>query len=203
MFKKSVELTWYTDIKRYRPCWKRRGANGRKGGGTMGRWNRAQRTAILAATAVLGLLVGLLLLRRTGTAAGGGQTPNQMQLLPQEVSEAAPSMMFVEDASQPMLDAGCRYAQGSDFPLAGEVRANRPLTGVTAIRFTPIAAPSISRRAARSIPAGLTRARARSKASPSHRGSTCRNCARAYTRSKSSPPARAPNRSNCCACAFM
>ncbi len=97
----------------------------------MGRWNRAQRTAILAATAVLGLLVGLLLLRRTGTAAGGGQTPNQMQLLPQEVSEAAPSMIFVEDASQPMLDAGCRYAQGSDFPLAGEVRANRPLTGVT------------------------------------------------------------------------
>lgn len=95
----------------------------------MKHWSRAQRAALIAATAAVCALLCVLLLQRA--AARAGQAPGRLELLPDAAPTPPPSMSFVEDAAQPMLEEGCRFVQGSAFTLSGEVRANRPLTGVT------------------------------------------------------------------------
>ena len=95
----------------------------------MKHWSRAQRAALIAAAAAVCALLCVLLLQRA--AARAGQAPGRLELLPDAAPTPPPSMSFVEAAAQPMLEEGCRFAQGSAFTLSGEVRANRPLTGVT------------------------------------------------------------------------
>lgn len=95
----------------------------------MKHWSRAQRAALIAAAAAVCALLCVLLLQRA--AARAGQAPGRLELLSDAAPTPPPSMSFVEDAAQPMLEEGCRFVQGSAFTLSGEVRANRPLTGVT------------------------------------------------------------------------
>lgn len=100
----------------------------------MGRWNRKQRIALLIAAALAGVMLGLALLSCRGQASPGAASARDgalLSLLELSTPTPAPSLSFVEDAAQPMVAPGYRHARGSAYPLAGEVRANYPLTDVT------------------------------------------------------------------------
>lgn len=96
----------------------------------MARWNRRQRLAICIAAALAGALLGVALLS-CGAPQHALGTRAPLTLLEQASPAPEASFAFVEGPERPLMEDGYRHALGTGYPIAGEVRANYPLTGVT------------------------------------------------------------------------
>lgn len=102
----------------------------------MGKLDRSQRAALVALAILAGLMAALALLslRAKGQPTPSADAEDGVQVARLSVPptpEPEPMLTFVADASQPMPENAYRHALGTDRPIAGEVRANYPLTGVT------------------------------------------------------------------------
>lgn len=101
----------------------------------MRHWSRQQRIVLIAVAAVAAafVFVALALLLSPSvcaarTEAGTGGAPVSLAL---SAPTPAPEITFEPDADKPMPESGYRHARGEPFPIAGTVRANRPVTAVT------------------------------------------------------------------------